>query len=127
LDFLSKEKERFEVLNKAFSEFYEIDLISALTEVKRDINFITEVLEKGERSDVLSEYYKDIIPLSEINSLINDLSKNRFMFNIKKHLLNTKSLKVKGIYSNKILMKRLLDNILTNANKYAFDEKGHGK
>ncbi len=126
LDFLTKKKEGFEVLNKAFSEFYDIDIISALKEIKRDVNFITDVLEKGENGLVLSEYKKQVISLSDINSIINDLSNNGFNFKIKKLLLKGEKLKERGIYANKTLFKTLLDNILTNANKYAFDNRATG-
>lgn len=126
LDFLTKKKEDFEALNKAFSEFYDIDIISALKEIKRDVNFITDVLEKGENGLVLSEYEKQVIPLSDINSIINELSNNGFNFKIKKLLLKGEKLKERGIYANKTLFKTLLDNILTNANKYAFDKKATG-
>jgi type I restriction enzyme M protein len=126
LDFLNKKKEDFEALNKAFSEFYDIDIISALKEIKRDVNFITDVLEKGENGLVLSEYDKQLIPLSDINSIINELSNNGFNFKIKKLLLKGEKLKERGINANKTLFKTLLDNILTNANKYAFDKKAMG-
>lgn len=126
LDFLTKTKDGFEALNKAFSEFYDLDIISALKEIKRDVNFITDVLEKGENGLVLSEYEKQVIPLSDINGIINELSNNGFNFKIKKLLLKGEKLKERGIYSNKTLLKTLLDNILTNANKYAFDKKAIG-
>ncbi len=126
LDFLNKKKEGFDVLNKAFSEFYEIDIISALIEIKRDVNFITDVLEKGENGLILSEYPKQLISLFDINSIINELSNSGFNFKIKKLLLMGESLKEKGINANKTLFKTLLDNILTNANKYAFDKKATG-
>lgn len=126
LDFLTKKKEGFEALNKLFTEFYDIDIISALKEIKRDVNFITDVLEKGENGLVLSQYEKQIISLSDINSIINELSNNGFSFKIKKFLLKGEMLKERGIYANKTLFKTLLDNILTNANKYAFDEKATG-
>jgi len=122
IDFLNREKEGFVALNKAFFEFYDIDIISALKEIKRDVNFITDVLEKGENGLVLSEHEKQVVSLSDINSIINELSNNGFNFKIKKLLLKGDKLKERGIYANKTLFKTLLDNILTNANKYAFDK-----
>jgi type I restriction enzyme M protein len=113
-------------LNKAFSEFYDIDINSALKEIKRDINFITDVLEKGENGLVLSEYEKQIISLSDINNIIRELSNNGFNFILRKSLLEADELEERGIYANKTLFKTLLDNILTNANKYAFDKKSTG-
>lgn len=126
MDFLKNKKEDFEELNKDFSEFYDIDIISALGEIKRDINFITDVLEKGENGLILSEYEKKVIPLSDVNNIINDLSSNGFNFKIKPLPLKSEKLKERGIYANKTLFKTLLDNILTNAKKYAFDKKAPG-
>ena len=122
LHFLNEKREGFEALNKAFIEFYDTDIISALKEIKRDVNFITDVLEKGENGFVLSEYETNTIPLSDINSLINEISNNGFNFKIKKLPLKSEKLKDRGISANRILFKTLLDNILTNANKYAFSK-----
>lgn len=126
LHFLNEKREGFEALNKAFIEFYDTDIISALKEIKRDVNFITDVLEKGENGFVLSEYETSTIPLSDINSLINELSNNGFNFKIKKLPLKSEKLKDRGISANRILFKTLLDNILTNANKYAFSKRESG-
>lgn len=126
LHFLNEKRVGFEALNKAFIEFYDTDIISALKEIKRDVNFITDVLEKGENGFVLSEYETNTIPLSDINSLINELSNNGFNFKIKKLPLKSEKLKDRGISANRILFKTLLDNILTNANKYAFSKRESG-
>ena len=126
LHFLNEKREGFEALNKAFIEFYDTDIISALKEIKRDVNFITDVLEKGENGFVLSEYETNTIPLSDINSLINEISNNGFNFKIKKLPLKSEKLKDRGISANRILFKTLLDNILTNANKYAFSKRETG-
>ena len=126
LHFLNEKREGFEALNKAFIEFYDTDIISALKEIKRDVNFITDVLEKGENGFVLSEYETNTIPLSDINSLINEISNNGFNFKIKKLPLKSEKLKDRGISANRILFKTLLDNILTNANKYAFSKRESG-
>lgn len=126
LHFLNEKREGFEALNKVFIEFYDTDIISALKEIKRDVNFITDVLEKGENGFVLSEYETNTIPLSDINSLINELSNNGFNFKIKKLPLKSEKLRERGISVNRILFKTLLDNILTNANKYAFYKREAG-
>jgi type I restriction enzyme M protein len=123
LDFINNNQTGFEEMNKAFVEFYDVDMMSVLKEIKRDVNFITEVLEKGENGLVLSAYKKQVIPLSDINSIINDLSNNGFNFKIKKLLLKAENTKERGIFANRTLFKTLLDNLLTNANKYAFDKK----
>lgn len=123
LHFLNKNRDSFEELNADFEEFYEIDMISALREIKRDINFITDVLEKGENGFVLEEFEKQLIPLADINSIVNDISSNGFNFKITKLLIKGEKLKERGICGNKTLFKTLLDNLLTNASKYGFDKK----
>lgn len=122
LHFLNDKQEGFEIINKSFFDFYETDILSALQEIKRDINFMTAVLEKGEDGFVVEEYEKTIISLLDINSLINNLSRNGFNFNIKKLLLKGEKLKERGIQGNKTLLKTLIDNLLTNAHKYGFDD-----
>lgn len=123
LDFLTKNKSDFEQVNKSFFEFYEIDIISALNKIKQDINYITDVLEKGEDGLVLSEHKKHIISLSEINSIVSDIPTYGLKFKIKKLRLKGENLKKMGIDANKTLFRTLLDNILTNADKHAFDKK----
>ncbi len=122
---LSKEKE-LQVLNHEYSEFYGIDMIATIREIKTDINFITEVLEKGENGFILEEFSKNLIPLSEINSIINELSVHSMKFKLNKLLIKGEKLKDRGIYGNKTLLKTLIDNLLTNANKYGFENKEPG-
>lgn len=126
LHFLSAKREGFDDLNKAFLEFYETDIISALKEIKRDVNFMTDILEKGENGFVVQDFDKTIIPLSDVNSLINDLSSNSFNFKIKKLLLKGEILKERGVQGNKTLLRTLIDNLLTNAHKYGFDKNAVG-
>jgi type I restriction enzyme M protein len=126
LHFLKDKPDGFEALNKSFLEFYETDILSALQEIKRDVNFMTEILEKGENGFVVEEFQKTLIPLSDVNGLINELSSNGFKFKIKKLLLKGEKLKERGIEGNKTLLKTLVDNLLTNANKYGFNKKATG-
>lgn len=126
LHFLNEKPEGFDALNKSFLDFYETDVLSALQEIKRDVNFMTDVLEKGEKGLVVEEFDKTIISLHDINSLINKLSSNSFTFHIKKLLLEGEELKTRGIYGNKTLLKTLVDNLLTNAHKYGFAKKEAG-
>ena len=74
----------------------------------------------------MSEYDTNTISLYDINSLVNEISNNGFNFKVKKLLLKSEKLKDRGILANEILFKTLLDNILTNANKYAFSKQESG-
>lgn len=123
LHFINTHKESVSILNREFAEFYDIDIFSALQEIKRDVNFITDVLEKGENGFILEDYEKQILALTDINNIINEVSSNGFKFRIKRLLLKGENLKTRGIYANRILFKTLIDNLLTNADKYGFDKK----
>lgn len=122
---LSKEKE-LQAINQEYTEFYEIDIIATIREIKRDINFVTEVLEKGENGFILEEFSRTLITLFEINSIIDELSDHALRFKINKLLIKGEKLKDRGIIGHKTLLKTLLDNLVTNANKYGFENKEPG-
>lgn len=84
---------------------------------------MSEVLEKGENGLVLDDYPLELLPLSEINALIYGITHNSFKFKIKKLPLKGDKLKEKGVEVNRILLKTIIDNLLTNANKYGFNSK----
>lgn len=124
--YIEENLEAFNSLNEGFRDFYDADILAALREIKRDVNFITDVLERGEKGLVLSDYTKELVSLSDINKQLNELSSNGDNFSIVLHPLKGKELNSRGIIGSKILLKALVDNILTNAHKYGFDQKDSG-
>lgn len=126
LDFLTKNKEKFTGLNNEFLEFYEIDMLAALEEMKRDINFMTDILEKGENGFQVEDFEKSIISLQKINNYFKSLSGNGFKFKITSLLLEDGDLDNRGVNVNELLLKTLTDNLLTNADKYGFDKMNDG-
>lgn len=126
ISFFEANPNGFESLNQGFKEFYEADILAALAEIKRDVNFMTDVLEKGENGLVLANYEKKLIQISDINKVVNELSSNSYNFRIIKQPLKGADLKTRGVYGNKVLLKTLIDNILTNAHKYGFESKEEG-
>lgn len=126
LDFISKHVNEFDTMNKSFEKFYEVDIISALMEIKTDVNFITEVLEKGEKGIKVTDYKKEIISLAEINNVLNEVAVRGFNFKLKKLLTKGEKLKERGFYANKTLFKILINDLLTNASKHGFDKKAEG-
>jgi type I restriction enzyme M protein len=120
LHFLSSSTSDIGKLNKSFADFYDVDIFSALKEIKRDINFITDVLEKGEKGINPKEFEKELISLAEINSLLDGLSSNGLKFRLVKLLIQGEKLKERGVEGNKILFQVFFDNLLTNADKHAF-------
>ncbi|MCX6265752.1 MAG: N-6 DNA methylase [Bacteroidetes bacterium] len=123
LHFLGNRTAEFQKLNMAFEKFYEIDIISALNEIKRDVNFMSEILEKGENGLIVNEYPLQLVSLSDINALTNHLTHDRFNFKLTRLPIKGEKLKERGIECNPTLLKTLIDNILTNANKHAFSNK----
>jgi type I restriction enzyme M protein len=120
-DFLMENVSESKALNNKFSQAYGLDMISAVMEIKRDINFISEVLEKGENGMILNNYPLELISLFEINQIVNELNQNQFFFKIKTLALEGDNLRNRAIRANRILLKTLFDNILTNANKHGFN------
>jgi len=124
--FFVREKNTISALNDEFKILFDLGIIEAIDEINRDIKFISDVLEKGENGLLLNDYEKEIVPLVEMNNIINTLSNNEFKFSIKKLLLKVDEMKTRGILINKVLFRTLLDNLLTNANKYGFKDKSKG-
>lgn len=122
-NFFVSEKEALSSLNEEFKAFFNLGIVEAIEEINRDIKFISHVLEKGENGLILDDYKREIVSLTEVNNIINKLSNNEYKFSIEKQLLKAEDMKTRGILMNKILFKTLLDNLLTNANKYGFKDK----
>ncbi|MFT4757075.1 MAG: type I restriction enzyme M protein, partial [Vicingaceae bacterium] len=124
--FFDREKENIAALNIEFKALFELGIFEALSEIKEDIQFISEVLERGTKGLILEEYEKVIVSLGEINSVINELSSNSLNFSISKQLLEGEGMKNRGVLINKPLLKTLIDNLLTNANKHGFKDQREG-
>lgn len=123
--FFNKNHEEIRLLDENFSKFYEVTIIETLNEIKRDISFINNILEKGENGLVLKRYKLDLIPLTKINEIASEISTNGFKFELRRNLLEGEGLTERGINSNAVLFKTLIDNILTNSNKHGFIEESN--
>ncbi|MGW8124108.1 N-6 DNA methylase [Roseivirga echinicomitans] len=129
LHYFNEEPEGFDTLNKSFADIYKVDILFILKQIKKDINFMTEVLEsveEGKDGSILKKNDKTVIPLSDINRQVNELSSHGYSFKIVKYLLQAEGLKARGILGNNTLLKTLIVNVLTNAQKYAFKTKRAG-
>ncbi len=115
-------------VNDAFKDKMGIDLISVFQAIKHDINFISELLEKGENGLILNDYELSIVPLPEVLKYIQHLCKNH-NYNFLSippsqiHDLAKKDANNIGVHINLSLLKILIDNIFSNAHKYAFEKK----
>ena len=124
--FFEKENKAVSILNKDFKELFGLRIEEAISEINRDINFISEVLEKGENGLVLTNYPLTFVSLAALNDEVSSITDNGWNFSLKKEILNTEELHSTGLEINLTLFRALMDNILTNANKYGFTEKKEG-
>jgi type I restriction enzyme M protein len=122
-DFFQNSVDRLEAFNREFKSYYDIDILGALMEIKKDVGYMTEILERGEKGFILENHPLTPVPLNQLNQFITGLNNNGFKFSLKKELLTSPNLSARGIDCNMTLLKVLFDNILTNANKYGFDHK----
>jgi type I restriction enzyme M protein len=117
-----------EKVSAAFKEKMGVDLTVAFQAIKHDINFISELLEKGENGLILKDYELSLVPLPDVLKYIQQLCKNH-NYNFLSfppnqiHDLAKKEADRLGIRINLSLLKILFDNIFSNAHKYAFDKK----
>jgi type I restriction enzyme M protein len=113
-------------VQKEFKEFYEIELLEVLGEMRDSINHISVILEKGEGGLILKNYEKELSSLKEINSTLINYSDNGYKFNKRYEPLKKEEIANNALNFNSTLFKILLDNVFSNADKYGFIEKSLG-
>jgi type I restriction enzyme M protein len=99
------------------------DLLSIFKSIRNDINFISELLEKGEQGLVLEEHKMDEITIVELQSLINGFKGAFYKFNIDVREAELEDEQNMAVVANRVLFKAMLSNLLTNADKHGFDKK----
>lgn len=100
-----------------------VDLNSAFYAIKQDINFISELLEKGENGLQLSDYNLETINLQDLEKFVSKVKSTSSDYSLIIQPLKIYNKAEQGITSNNTLLKILLDNILLNAQKHGFDSK----
>mgnify|MGYP006285521947 FL=1 len=121
--FESNNSEAVREVNEEFKQIIGQNLSDVFNQIKEDINFISELLERGEIGLNLKDYTLKIINLKEVNKsfkAINDSSFN-FTFNVFS-FENNEDISHQGILCNTTLLKILINNILNNAHRYGFDK-----
>ena len=122
-------KDIFETLNEKFKLELGQDLSSVFENIKTDITFISQLLEKGEKGLILEDYNIETIPLNKVLAFIDKLcltSLYNFTIYVDKsleELKQSKQSKSFGIKTNLTLLKVMFENIFTNAQKHAFLSK----
>ena len=103
-----------------YNNRYETNLVDDLIQIKDDINHISTILEKGENGLILNNYNLKPISIHDINMLLNKANTRKEKFTLVYKELKNEEMKGRAIQANITLFQILLDNIFSNANKYAF-------
>jgi type I restriction enzyme M protein len=111
-------------LKEQFKQSLDEDLVELVRSVKNEVNFISDLLERGEQGLILHNHYNEIIPIPEIEQVISNLKNARFKFTIKVNGVNVEGRDDIGIRTNLTLLKVMIGNVLDNVDKYGFDKRG---
>lgn len=120
--FESNNSKCFNEVKDLYVAKYKSNLIEDISQIKNDINHISAILEKGEQGLILSNYDLNSIPLKEIHNLLKNLKKPSQNFKLNYDKASLEEIKGKAIIANLTLFEILLNNILSNASKYAFEK-----
>ncbi|WP_100613623.1 N-6 DNA methylase [Confluentibacter citreus] len=120
--FESSDTPGFNEVKKSYSDRYKTNLLDDLVQIKEDINHISAILEKGEKGLFLENYELKPTPVKDINQLLKGLKSSREKFTLHFEKASNDEIKGKAILANITLFQILLDNVLSNTNKYAFKE-----
>lgn len=122
IHFLQMKDAQFVNANTEFRDIFEINILEALKIIRNDINFITEVMERGEKGLIMSEYPLSNISLKDIKKMIESISDAGLRFRLIKEFDLNCDKEDLVVLCNLTLLKILIENILSNANKHAFSQ-----
>lgn len=120
--FTSNKSSDFINLNTSFNSYFGEDLLTVFNGIKSDINYMSDLLEKGENGLVLENYNLEYVPIIELQKIIEKSNVSNLNFNLEIQPFQAEDKKKLGIITNKTLFKVLIDNILLNASKHGFVE-----
>lgn len=121
--FESNDSEAFNEVKELYNKRYETNLVDDLIQIKDDVNHISTILEKGENGLILANFDLKSTSLLEIDKTLKTTKKNRGNYKPQYKAPSTAEISGKAIKANITLFKILINNILSNADKYAFNSK----
>lgn len=126
--FMKNSSPEFDKVTSLFKAQMGVELNSTFQAIKHDINFISELLEKGENGLILENYELTVEPLPVVLKSIQQLcSTHNYNFlslpPSQIHDRGKEESESLGIRINYSLLKILFDNIFSNAHKYGFEKK----
>ena len=120
----------FDDLNSRFEKRYNIEggILNVLGGIRKDINYISEVLENSEKGLDFDKHDLSTFTIREFKTqllgLIKQL-KNNYKFRVEHDFLLPEvedNFWKQGIESNETLLRILIENIFTNADRYGFSD-----
>ena len=121
--FENNNSDAFDEVKKTYNIHYKVNLVADLVQIKNDVNRISTILEKGENGLILENYKLEAISIDEIDKTLSNYRKVRAKYKPQYKTLPKPEKAGRAIEVNMTLFKVLIDNILSNADKYAFSSK----
>jgi type I restriction-modification system DNA methylase subunit len=121
--FENNNSDAFNEVKELYNKRYDTNLVDDLIQIKEDVNHISTILEKGENGLLLENYELKPISIQEIDKALRSTRKARENYKPQYKELPKTEISGKAIKANITLFKVLVNNILSNADKYAFNSK----
>ncbi len=125
--FEKMDSEEFDKVNQKFLDFFGKDLISVSKVIKNDVNYISELLEKGESGLILENHTLENIPIIKLQKLIKDIQVRDLNFSLRVQPISSSRKNQLGVLCNKTLFKVMIENIFNNASKHGFKDDNSNK
>lgn len=121
--FENNSSDAFKEVTDLYNKRYDTNLVDDLIQIKDDVNHISTILEKGEKGLVLTNFDLKPISIKEIDKALRSTKKDRGNYKPFYNESYSGEISGKAIKGNITLFKILINNILSNADKYAFNSK----
>lgn len=123
LNFLKDNAKDIGTINDQYKDLTGENIEDAVSSIKSNVNYMSELLEKGENGLILENYPLENVPIVELQKIIREVSTTRFNFKLKIESIKSEDKNKLGILCNKTLFKVLIEEIFNNAHKYGFKSK----
>ncbi|WP_020569787.1 N-6 DNA methylase [Neolewinella persica] len=102
------------------------NLSATLQSFRKDIDFIKRTIDRGDNGFAVEAYSKTEVLLSDIPSIVKGLGISGLRFDLQINVESDASWKAASVKISPELLRILLENLITNANKHGFTSKQPG-
>jgi type I restriction-modification system DNA methylase subunit len=121
--FENNNSDAFKEVKELYSKRYDTNLIDDLVQIKDDVNHISTILEKGENGLLLENYELKSTPIQEVDKALKAIKRDRENYKPQYKEPPSTEIAGKAVKINITLFKVLINNVLSNADRYAFDSR----